>query len=821
MTANVVFPLPLDHSFSYLIPEALEAEAQVGCRVSAPFRGRHLTGVITERTDADGAGRRLKPLINVLDAEPALSGELLRLSRWMADYYVCGWGEVLRAALPRGMDSLETLHIKRTDADPGDWREHPHAAPLLRYLEHHAEATPGGLRQVGIDIPMALLYRIERDGVIVTDKTLDGPKVRIKYARYVRLAPSFREPGGTRDLLAQLRGPKQKAVIETLADLARRGQATTPKKDLLQRTQASSSTIERLIARGVLEGSRQEVIRAPTFASTTEEPGAPPLHHEAQRTALKHIGAALAQGKFAPFLLHGVTGSGKTEVYMAALGVVLKRGQTGIVLVPEISLTPQTVRRFRARFGDKVAVLHSRMSLGERYDAWRHLRSGRYSVAIGPRSAILAPLANLGLIVVDEEHDHSYKQLDPAPRYHARDVAVMRAQMRQAVCILGSATPSLESLYNAQYGKYKLLEMMERVPIPGHAAAPPPKVFVIDLAVERKKRQLHGALSNPLREAIKERLQRKEQVILLQNRRGYAPVLECQACGFVPECIDCSVTLTYHKPLQNLRCHYCGRTRRVFDTCPKCNSTDLSRLGAGTQRVEEELEDVFPDARVARMDLDSTYRKNAHHDILDRFGRGDADILVGTQMVAKGLDFKRVTLVGVISADVGMRLPDFRAEERTFQLLMQVSGRAGRAELRGEVMLQTRRPKHPVFRHILAHDYGCFAQIMMQEREALLYPPFGRIVGVEFKGPNEERASRVAERWKVLLCKELGGGLDILGPELAFIAKVKNQYRFHIMIKVPKGARGLQDALRRTIKTFGKPPRGYRVAVNVDAIGVF
>ena len=824
MTVRVVLPLPLDQAFTYLVPDDLADEAQVGCRVLVPFGPRRLTGLIVERTDeADALNDyfRLKPLLDVLDAAPAFSGELLRLTQWIANYYVCGWGEAVKAALPSGVDIAEKHHIRRTDASAVFWEDHPDVGPLFRYLDYHTEATLGGLRQQGIDVPLALLRRLEREGLVTIVKALKKPKVRVKYEKHLRFAPAFRNTRAVKDLVKQLRGAKQVAVVEALAGFALEGHPEPRKADLLERAQAATATTNRLVEKGILEVIEKEVIRAPSY-TVAAEPRAPLYaFHRAQRAALDQIHAALDAERFETFLLHGVTGSGKTEVYIAALKKVLARGQTGIILVPEIALTPQTVQRFRRHFGDKIAVLHSRMSLGERYDAWRSLRSGRYSVVIGPRSAVLAPLSNVGLIVVDEEHEPSYKQFDPAPRYHARDVAVVRARMNKAVCVLGSATPSLESFRNARAGKYTLLEMPERVPVPGHDAAPLPEIEIIDLTLERKKHRLHGALSETLREAIEQRLMRGEQVILLQNRRGYAPVIECQDCGFVPVCFDCSVTMTFHKPRRLLRCHYCGRTQRMLTACPGCDSKDLAQLGAGTQRVEEELERHFPGAAIARMDLDTTGRKNAHHKILDRFGRGDADILIGTQMVAKGLDFSRVTLVGVISADVGMQLPDFRAEERTFQLLTQVAGRAGRAELRGEVMLQTRNPKHPVFRYILAHDYDGFARMMMDERNEFVYPPFGRIVGVEFRGPEEDLVDQMARRWTKLLTERVPGVVQVLGPEPAFVGRVKKQYRYHTIIKAPKTFTGLQAILRAVVKKFGNTPRGYHVAVDVDAIGLF
>ncbi|MEZ4699995.1 MAG: primosomal protein N' [Rhodothermales bacterium] len=804
-TVQVALPLPLDKTFTYAVPDALRFRANVGCRVLVPFGHRSQTGVIVALDDVGGAGGRLKPLIDVLDARPAFSPDMLRLTRWIAEYYVCGWGEVLRAALPSGTEVEEELRITRTDATPDVESVGGVELEVLRWLEEEGETTFSALREQLQGVTRPLLDRLELEGWIGVQHAVGKPRVQIKQVKYVRLATPPSE--------GEKIGEKQAAVLAALA-----GGEAVPQRDVLAGTGASSSTVASLAKRGWVEVIEHEVIRTP-LGELPARPEAPPAHalHPAQVAALDRIGAAIGAGRFETFLLHGVTGSGKTEVYITALKQVLEQGKTGIILVPEIALTPQTVQRFRAHFGDRIAVLHSRMSPGERYDAWRHLHGGRFDVVIGPRSAILAPLAKVGLIVVDEEHEGSYKQADPAPRYHARDVAVMRAHMSGAVCVLGSATPSFETYANAyETGKYTLLAMPDRVPVPGKEAAALPSIRVVDLATERKKRRLDGALSETLREAIASRLARGEQVILLQNRRGYAPVLECLACGWSPTCTECSVTMTFHKAHNHLRCHYCGRAQRLPRTCGQCGSTELRRLGAGTQRVEEELAAYFPDARVLRMDLDTTTRKNAHHLLLDRFGRGEADILVGTQMVAKGLDFGRVTLVGVIDADVGMLMPDFRAEERTFQLLTQVAGRAGRAGLPGEVVLQTRNPRHPVIVHACAHDVEGFIRLALPVRQALNYPPYGTVVLVEFRGPDEAEVERLARRWHAAFP---AGVLDVLDPQPALIGRVKNQFRYHVVIKAPRRLAGgeLQHLLRQAGAAFGKLPNGYRMSVDVDA----
>ena len=822
-TVQVVLPLPVEQAYTYRVPDEMKGEAQVGSRVLVSFGPRRLTGLVVRKGGKKPEGvDRLKPVLDVLDEQPAFTDEMLRLTRWIADYYVCYWGEVVKAALPSGTSRKSKRRLKRTEQAVENEKSE-RARAVLRYLERHEEVTLKGLRQEVDQVPLALLRRLERKGLLEIEKALSRPRVNVKYEKHLRFAPPFRHDGAASDLKAQLRGHKQRAVIEVLAGLAAEGEKTPRQSEVKARAEASSSTVKSLVKKGMIEVVEKEVIRTPMGVAAVEDEEPPQYtYHPSQQAALDEVAASVEAGGFETFLLHGVTGSGKTEVYITALKRVLEKGKTGIILVPEIALTPQTVRRFRAHFGDRIAVLHSQMSLGERYDAWRHLRHGRFDVVIGPRSAVLAPLSNLGLIVVDEEHETSYKQFDPSPRYHARDVAVMRAHMNDAVCILGSATPSLESMMNTRRGKYSLLSMPDRVPVPGREAAPLPEVEIVDLTKERKKHRLDGVLSVPLQEAIQQRLAKSEQVILLQNRRGYAPLIECASCGWSPVCGSCSVTMTYHKPRRHLRCHYCGQARRLPDVCPRCNEDELSRIGTGTQRVVEELNDRFPEAVTLRMDRDSTNRKNAHHELLGQFGRGEADILVGTQMVAKGLDFGRVTLVGVVNADAGLLLPDFRAEEHTFQLLTQVAGRAGRSELGGEVILQTRNPDNKVLHYALAHDYDGFAEQALDERRALSYPPFGRIVGVEFRGEKKQTVEKIARQWTAGLRRH-AGDIDVLGPEPALVARIKRKYRYHTILKAPRSqpTGRLQHILGAASENYGQPPKGYRIAMDVDAVSLF
>jgi len=814
--ARVVPLTPVDKVYSYLVPAGLEAEAVPGARVVVPFGPRTLTGVVAERTEQTG-DRKLKPIRDVLDDAPSFSPEMLKLTRWVAEYYVCAWGEVLKAALPAGATVESQRVVHRTERPALGLNGT--AGNVLAALETEGPQSVGSLQRSVKGATASLLRRLERDDLVRIEKELAPPAVTVKTEWHLRLAD-----GVDPDAADALRGSKQTAIIESLLRRRDDGDAEPRQADVLAETGASSTSLKSLVEKGLVERGEKETIRTPFDAMPDPAPPIEIALHAGQTTALTEIGDALGARATKTFLLHGVTGSGKTEVYIQALKQTLAQGRTGIVLVPEIALTPQTVRRFRAHFGDRVAVLHSRMSQGERYDAWRHLQSGRFTVAIGPRSAVFAPLRDVGLVIVDEEHEASYKQFDPAPRYHARDVAVMRAHLEGAVCVLGSATPSLESYLNAKGGKYTLLRMPERVPIPGGAAELPP-VEIVDLTREKKVRRLKGALSHPLREAIRDRIAKGEGVILLQNRRGYSPVVTCDDCGWTPQCRDCAVSLTFHKSHRHLRCHYCGRVEPLSTTCPQCGSSELAQLGAGTQRVEEELAAVFPDARVLRMDLDTTGRKNAHQRILDAFGRGEADILIGTQMVAKGLDFARVTLVGVVDADTGLLLPDFRAAERTFQLLMQVAGRAGRGALRGEVILQTRSPDNPALQRAAEHDFLGFLRNELPDRRTFGYPPYGRLVGVEFKGPDERIVQQTAERWTRLLqreAKKLAGDTEVLGPNPAFIGRVKKQYRFHTIAKAAptQHAYALPRLVRAVNEQFGRPPKAVRINIDVDPIGL-
>jgi len=741
--ARIALPLPLDQLFSYRVPVALRDRMMPGRCVTVPFGRRRLAGVVIEEgTEADLADVRAKDVADATDGLPEVTPELLELTRWIAAYYHCSWGEALRAALPPGSISTKS----------------------------------------------------------------GGPS--IVHDTMVHLAD-----GAPRE---EPRGERQQALMRAIRHRQAQGDRPYSQPELLAAFGGTSATVKRLEELGYVRTEKQEVDRFLDHAGRhdTSGPERRVVLHDRQIEATTALTGALDAGEFRTFLLHGVTGSGKTEVYLAALERARAAGRGGIVLVPEIALTPQTVRRFRARFGDAIAVLHSRMSQGERFDAWRGIREGRYPIVIGPRSAILAPVQNPGLIIVDEEHESTYKQFDPAPRYHARDVAVVRAQAAGAVCVLGSATPSLESLTNARAGKYELLSMPERVPVDG-APATLPDIRIVDM------RGVKDLLSPQLLDGLARRIERKEQSIVLLNRRGYAPTVECRACGWTPECTDCSVGMVFHKPLKQLRCHYCGITDHMPRACPACGLDAIELMGTGTQRLEEDMIAALPDARILRMDLDTTTKKDAHHDLLDTFGRGDADILLGTQMVAKGLDFPKVTLVGIVQADAGLSLPDIRAEERVFQLLTQVSGRAGRADLKGEVLLQTRQPGHSVIQHAIRHDYEGFATHALAEREAFGYPPVGRLIGALVSGVDDNRTESMARVWARRVEQAIPMA-QVLGPAPAFIHKVKKSFRHQVLVKLPVryNALSVRNALDAATLALGTLPNGYRVTIDVDPAGV-
>lgn len=820
--AEVAVPLPLNQLFTYRIPPELKSQVVPGMRVLVPFRKRKITGFVVRLTD-ETTLESVRLIIDVLDQTPAISGELLKLSDWIAKYYIAAPGEVLKAMLPAGIAVESECQVRLLPNSPEpDSRQIPKMqAQIIQVLEQSEELSFKQLeKQVGSRGLYYHVRRLEASGVLEVAQIIQSAKVKPRLEKFLRLKKMPMDDTEFQNLLGSV-NPNAKKQLACLTCLFQH-KKPVPQRTLLQQVQTGSQTVNALVNAGLVLAEMKEVSRN-YYSDTSSAPPPKLVLNPDQRQALETIGHQIDTGQFQTYLLHGVTGSGKTQIYIEALKKVIQQGKSGIVLVPEISLTPQTVRRFQSNFPGMVAVLHSRMSPGERYDSWRRVKAGKYRVVVGARSAIFAPVERVGIVIVDEEHEASYKQFETNPLYHARDVAVVRAKMNHAVVILGSATPSVESYYNALIRKYQLIQMPRRID-----DIPMPVVQIVDMMREHRvySYELTRVFSTPLKKKIAEKLARQEQIILLQNRRGYSPLIRCKKCGHVEHCVNCNITLTYHKKISRLRCHYCGYTTTVPTGCPECGSEQVVFKGVGTQKVEEELVKLFPETRVVRMDLDTTHGKRAHDKIITSFGQGKYDILLGTQMVAKGLDFNRVTLVGVISADTGLFLPDFRAGERTFQLLTQVAGRAGRKGAQGEVIIQTYSPDHPCLLYARKHDFLGYFQMEEAARKELSYPPYGRLVGVLFRGENEVEVSQAAK----LFSRKLGAQkypLDILGPTPAPLARVQNQFRWQVVVKSARETDPSGRLIRGIVNAAAKKYRQeigestVRISIDVDPITLF
>ena len=801
---DVLFPRPPLRPFTYEVPERFRRDLCLGHRVVTPLGRRKMVGFVVDFVERPTVSD-LREVEDVLDPYPLLTPELLRLTRWVADYYLCSWGEVVRAALPPGVHREDQLVVRRMEDAVGS--DEP--------LTDVEEGVLGLVEEKGKGVSLRTLERrfgkkgirfglgrLERMGMVRVEPVLTDPEVRVRAEWWV----SLREEIDSEEIQRlRERAPRQARVLSALVDWGGEARRCDFEVDF-----GVLRTLER---KGWVDLWEEEVVRDYYGHVAVEKPSPVTLTQE-QKNALSQMDDALGKGLFRVFLLHGVTASGKTQVYIEAIRRVLDQGKTALVLIPEIALTPQAVQRYRGHFGDGVAVLHSRMSRGERYDAWRKLRDGTYRIGLGPRSAVFAPLENLGLIVVDEEHEASYKQTDPAPRYHARDVAIVRGQLNGCGVILGSATPSLESYFNCRKGKYVLCELTHRID-----QVPMPSVSLVntnEIVTDEESR----ILSPLLRQKMAERLDRGEQVILLQNRRGYATFLRCGACGMVARCPRCDITLTYHQRNRRLRCHYCGFQRGAPGVCPECSGATLGYRGVGTERVEEEVRRFFPGVRVSRMDSDTTRRKGAHDKIVRGFEEGRGDVLLGTQMVAKGHDFPGVTLVGIVSADTGLHFPDFRSGERTFQLLTQASGRAGRRTVSGEVVIQTLSPDDPALRFAAAQDVVGYYEWEMGQRESLGYPPWGRIVVVRFKGVEEVVVAEAARRFVALI--ERDGSSEILGPVPSPLSRIRGMYRYQVIFRERKdqdpSGRNLRERVRKGLTRFWEQTRfaSVRVAMDVD-----
>jgi len=748
--AEVVFDRPLDHAFTYAVGADLRDRIAVGKRVRAPFgRGDKATVGYCVRLSETPPARQVKELLGVVDDEVLLTENLLRLTRWMADYYLCGWGQVLNAVVPAGArDKAGTRALTFVEA-----------------------------------VPEAGLKELPTGETSVASQETTG-ETRIP--------------------------PKQAAVLELL----RKADKPIEQRQLMQQARCGSGPIEALVLKGL---ARRVARRVDRFVDSTHEeaaPAGPITLNDDQLGVWNQLQPVLKQGGFHAFLLHGVTGSGKTEIYLRAIEEIIHQGKEALVMVPEISLTPQTIQRFRGRCGD-VAVLHSHLGNAERGGHWRRVAAGHAHVIVGARSAVFAPAKRLGLIVIDEEHENTFKQ-ETTPRYHGRDVAVMRARLENIPILLGSATPSLESWHNAQRGQYTLLSLPQRV-----LDRPLPQVGLIDLRHEPPKRGRPSAISDGLEHAMRQALKDGGQVMLLLNRRGFSTHVHCPSCGHVESCRFCDLALTYHKERDILLCHYCGFEQEPQRNCPLCGQSAVRYQGLGTEKLQVEIEERFPRQVVRRMDSDTMRKPGSHARVLAAFRKGLIHILLGTQMIAKGLDFPNVTLVGVVNADMGLHVPDFRSSERTFQLLSQVAGRAGRGPQGGRVLVQTFTPDHPCIALAATHDYAGFVAAELAHRRQHNYPPYQRLARLIVRSRDQQAASAFADqladifqRTLQTLSAQTPPEVRMLGPAEAPVFRLKGYYRFHFQLQSPSAAL-LHQVLRAVLPTL-RMPAGVEFTLDVD-----
>lgn len=754
---------PVDRPFDYAVPERMEEVIEPGARVRVPFGNRKVLGfVIGIKEESDVPDSRLKPIDELLDPEPVLTGEMLRLADWMKQTTLCFEIDALQAMLPSALRAKyeKTVHILEPEKLAGE----------VAAIARNRRVVP--VKEFG-DRLLPALKQLAAGGA-VSIETAVRQRTNIKKEKVLHIGG----PDRLREIRESL--PKSASRQAELIDwMETHIGMSVPSKDVMESAGTTRATIKALVDKGAARETEEEVYRKPESGLMPESGGLPGPLTEEQATAVGKIGEAVDAGRDETFLLHGVTGSGKTEVYMQVIRQVLDLGKEAIVLVPEISLTPQITSRFKRRFGPMVAVMHSGLSAGEKYDEWRKIQRGEVKVVVGARSAVFAPFRNLGVIILDEEHESSYKQED-SPRYHARDVAIRRSQEHGCPVILGSATPALESYARAHKGVYSLLTLTERA-----KKQPLPEVQVVDMREELKNGN-RSMFSVALAEAIRDRLEKGEQTVLFLNRRGYSSFVLCRDCGTSVQCPNCDISLTYHRATEQLQCHYCGHEEQVPLTCPECGSEHIRFFGTGTQKVQEELHRLFPEARVLRMDVDTTRQKGAHERLLRQFGDGEADILLGTQMIAKGLDFPNITLVGVLSADTMLRLSDFRAAEKTFQLLTQVSGRAGRHEKEGEVVVQTYAPEHYAVELAKDQAYEPFYAIEMGNRKRYSYPPFYFVALIQFSHEDLIKVSETAGNAVRYLSGKLGPDTVIIGPTSAEVARVNNRYRYQCLIKYKK-----------------------------------
>ncbi|MGV6971303.1 primosomal protein N' [Bacillus halotolerans] len=784
----------IDRPFDYKIPDHLKGMIKTGMRVIVPFGPRKIQGFVTAVKDtSDLSGKSVKEVEDLLDLTPVLTEELMHLSSWLSDKTLSFKITALQAMLPAALKAKYEKELKIAEG-----------ADIPPQVERLFSETKSLLYS---DIPdhdtlKIIQKQVQKGHIDVTYKV--AQKANKKMVRYIQANAGKEELSKQAEGLSR-QAAKQQAILHFF--MTEPEGTKIPAADLCKKTDTSSATIKTLIQKGLLKETYEEVYRDPYQDKMFKKTEPLPLTDE-QSAAFQPIRRTLDNNEHQVFLLHGVTGSGKTEIYLQSIEKVLAKGKEAIVLVPEISLTPQMVHRFKGRFGSQVAVMHSGLSTGEKYDEWRKIHRKEVRLVVGARSAIFAPFENLGMIIIDEEHESSYKQ-EEMPRYHAKEVAIKRAEHHRCPVVLGSATPTLESYARAQKGVYELLSLKHRV---NHQVMP--EVSLVDMREELRNGN-RSMFSIELMEKLEETIAKGEQAVLFLNKRGYSSFVMCRDCGYVPQCPHCDISMTYHRSGQRMKCHYCGHEEPVPHTCPECGSDHIRFFGTGTQRVEEELTKVLPHARVIRMDVDTTSRKGAHEKLLSAFGEGRADILLGTQMIAKGLDFPNVTLVGVLSADTTLHIPDFRSAEKTFQLLTQVSGRAGRHEKPGNVIIQTYTPSHYSIQLTKTHDYETFYQHEMAHRREQSYPPYYYLALVTVSHEEVAKAAVTAEKIAHFLKANCGADTKILGPSASPIARIKDRYRYQCVIKYKQETQ-ISALLKKILEHYKREIEQKHVMISID-----
>jgi len=781
MYADVILPLPLEDSYTYRIPSDMEKAVTAGCRVIVHFgKKRYYTAIVTEvHSRAPQSAYETKEIFALLDATPILRRPQLRFWRWISSYYLCALGDVYKAALPSGLKLESETAVTYNEDFEADAPLRPNEQSVLDAFSGAVRLTVSEIeRKTGLRNVMPVVISLMARGAVVISEEIKRGFVP-KMQTFIRLAPGYQDEKVLHAAFEELRrAKKQETLLMTFLELSH---ALNPalakevsKKELLEYSGMASAVLTGLLSRGIIESYEKEVGRLQVPVSKLRPLS--PLT-EAQEKAYDDIHEVFKNKDVC--LLHGVTSSGKTEIYVRMIADAMRTGRQALYLLPEIAITTQITERLARLFGDKLVVYHSKFSDNERVEIWNKLLHGSEPlVVLGVRSSLFLPFKNLGLIIVDEEHETSYKQQDPAPRYHARSAAIMLANMHGAKTLLGSATPSIDSYFNATSGKYGLVELNTR-----YGDCLMPEIVSVDIKELKRKKIMKDTLFSPLLIRKTEgALDGGEQVILFQNRRGFAPVMECRHCGWIPHCVHCDVSLTYHKFKNQLVCHYCGYTQYVPYQCPACESQELRMLGFGTEKVEEEINTLFPSARAERLDMDTARTRSAYERILSDYEKGKTNILIGTQMLTKGLDFENVSVVGILNADSLMNFPDFRAHERAFQLMVQVSGRAGRRDKRGTVVLQTSQPEHPLIQMVQKFDYKGMVSLQLSERSIFRYPPYYRLIIMVLRSRNETVLRELSEVYARKLEQHLGE--RVLGPVTPVITRIQTLYIRQIMLKI-------------------------------------